>query len=147
LKGNEKMRFTGKCKIGCNGKYLTSCDDLRIDRTPRGWAVCGFTHNPDGQDHKQGSFAQNGNHYGVKEGDVRGCTIIDTPQFTGIKSYEHLEDLRKQLTERVPLKGKWGMPAEHFGEHFPIRFVVDSVAAKLPDGCFLYDIEIKSFSW
>lgn len=141
------MRFTGKCKIGCAAGYVTSCDDFRIDKGPRGWDVCGFAHNPDGQDCKRSSFIQSGDHYGAKDGECRGCTIIDCPQFAGVKNYPCLDELVRDLTERVPLKSKWGLPAERFGKHFPIRFVIDSVAAKLPPDCFIYDVEINGFSW
>jgi hypothetical protein len=145
--GDSRMRFTGKCKIGYNGQFLTNCDDLRIDRCPRGWNVVGFAHNPGGQDYKKSSFMQNGDHYGAKEGESIGCIIIDTPQFRGIKDYSCLDDLRKDLSEGVPLKSKNRQPAEHFGQHFPIRFLVGSTFAELPPECFLYDVEMLGFSW
>lgn len=148
------MNFKGKAKIAKNGRYLTTTDDLRIDKgwyddiegnKIWGWVIGGFAHNPDGMDRKDGSMIQSGDHYGKKNGEHVTVTFIDMPQFFGSSGWPTLDALNNDISEGVPLNTKLGFPAEHFGKHVPITFRF--LAEEGLGDCVLYDIEITQFGW
>ena len=140
------MRFIFTGKIAKEGKYLTTSDDIRLDKGGNGkWSLVGFAHNPDGQDVKRIKFEQQGDHYGVKDGDIVNAALIDTPQFFGIDQWDNLDEARKALNEGVPLNSKWGLPADQFGKH--VRITFDFLDNESYGECEIYDLKIKEFSW
>jgi len=139
-----EIRFTGK--IAKDGKFLTTSDDIRLDKNGKGkWSLVGFAHNPDGQDIKSSSMIQGADHYGHKAGETIGITIIDTPQFFGLDDWDTLDEARLALNEGVPLNSKWGFPAGHFGKHARITF--SFMNNESFGECIIYDLKIKSWSW
>jgi len=136
-------KFTGK--IAKDGKYLTYSDDIRLSYYSKGWRVGGFAHNPDGQDIKSGTMVQGADHYGHKAGEEIGITIIDKPEFFGLAEWNTLDAARHAINEGVPLKSKWGLPAEHFGQHVPITFAF--LSRESYGECILYDLKIVEFGW
>jgi hypothetical protein len=136
------MRFTFKGKIAKDGRYLTTSDDIRLDKNGLGkWQLVGFAHNPDGYDRKDSTMIQHGDHYGQKNGNVTRVTLIDTPEFFGVESWDTLDEARLALNEGVPLNTKWGFDAESFGKHARITF--NSRYGE----CVIYDLDLQSFSW
>jgi len=140
------MNFKMSGKIAKDEQYITSSDDIRLDRNGRGkWHIVGFAHNPDGQDIKVGKMVQGADHYGHKTGDAVSVKLIDMPQFWSMEEWDTIDEARHDISEGVPLNRKWGFSAAHFGRHVPITFRF--LATESLGDCILYDLRALGFSW
>ena len=91
------MYFYKNAIIEKDGLPFATSDDVRVDVRNGNisgikWTVGGFAHAFDGVDYKKSSMTQSGDHYGKKDGDVVGITIIDKPQFSARNEWNTKEE-------------------------------------------------------